>query len=1003
MKTNRIFNLLLIFFIQTGLFAQVEINGMITDELGSPLPGATVLEKNTTNGILSDFDGNYSIAVVDENSSIVISYVGYLSQEVSVKGLTNINFILQPSNELNEVVVTGYGTQQKRDLTGSIVQVKSEDFVKGANTNALQLLNGKASGVHISQSDSAPGGDVDIKIRGAGSINASNQVLVVIDGLPGGSLTALSPDDIESIEVLKDASSSAIYGSRAANGVVLITTKRGKSGEMNVSYENYFGFQSVNERVDMLNGGEYLQVLSDINVEGGGAILSTPSEISAMGEGYDWQDLIFRSSLIQNHQVTMDGGSDTSNYYVSLNHLRNEGVIRESGEKKYNARINYGLTPNEKVTINLNLSINRSEVDNVKMGRATNEGVGVLAAALLFDPTIGPEVNSEGYYDVNPLVAIENPEAILQGWDQQVVTNRIYATASIDYKIFNDLTATARFGTNLMDSRLDLYENDKFQVGRGLNGRSSIINNESTYYISEFLANYEKTLGDHNFKVLGGITYESNQTRRHYSRASDMLSNVTLTNLQQSGNQETLIAESDKFKNTLQSSLARINYSFKDKYLITASVRRDGTSRFSDKYKYATFPSASVGWKVTSEPFMDNLDLFSELKLRAGYGEIGNQGIDNFETIATFQAGSRAILGGATVAGAVPARIANQDLKWETTKETNIGVDFSLANNRFSGSIDYFDRNTFDQLFQQPLPLTSGFSTIRTNFGQVKNSGFDFSFSSRNIDKEWTWDTDIVFSVLKNEVVELPTFAAEVISGEFGFSGNYLITKVGSPIMSFYGYEQNGIFQTSDNISASAQPSALPGHPKFVDQNNDKIIDGKDRVVLGDPFADMTFGFTNRIGYKDFTLEVYIQGVQGIETFSNLAAESLYPINKERNHFAVHYLDRWTTSNTNAAYPSGVNYTSYSDGANKVNSYTVQDASFMRIKNITLNYNLPLQNIASIKSGNIYISGENLLTIAPDYIGFDPDGNSDGTGVSRADFANYPLARVIRIGCKLNF
>jgi TonB-linked SusC/RagA family outer membrane protein len=481
-----------------------------------------------------------------------------------------------------------------------------------------------------------------------------------------------------------------------------------------------------------------------------------------------------------------------------------------------------------------------------------------------------------------------------------------------------------------------------------------------------------------------------------------MLSNVTLTNLQQSGNQETLIAESDKFKNTLQSSLARINYSFKDKYLITASVRRDGTSRFSDKYKYATFPSASVGWKVTSEPFMDNIDLFSELKLRAGYGEIGNQGIDNFETITTFQAGSRAILGGATVAGAVPARIANQDLRWETTKETNIGVDFSLANNRFSGSIDYFNRNTFDQLFQQPLPLTSGFSTIRTNFGQVKNSGVDFSFSSRNVDKEWTWDTDIVFSVLKNEVIELPTFAAEVISGSFGFSGNYLITKVGSPIMSFYGYEQNGIFQT-DNNSTSAQPTALAGHPKFVDQNADNVIDGKDRVVLGDPFADITYGITNRIGYKDFTLEVYIQGVQGIENFSNLAAESLYPINKERNHLAVHYLDRWRTSNSNAAYPSGVNYTSYSDGTNKVNSYTVQDASFMRIKNITLNYNLPLQNIASIKSGNIYISGENLLTIAPDYVGFDPDGNSDGTGVSRADFANYPLARVIRIGCKLNF
>jgi len=988
---------------QFAAFAQVQLTGVISDETGLPLPGATILEKNTNNGVVTDFDGNYSIQIADENSVIMISFVGYTTQEISVAGLTDFNFSLQPSNELDEVVITGYGSQQKRDLTGAIVQVKSEDFVKGANTNALQLLNGKASGVHISQSDSAPGGAIDIKIRGAGSINASNAVLVVIDGLPGGSLTALSPDDIESIEVLKDASASAIYGSRAANGVVLITTKRGKSGEMAVSYENYFGFQGVNERVDMLNGGEYLQVLSDINVEGGGDVLSTPAEIAAMGEGYDWQDIIFRNSMVQNHQVTMSGGSDTSNYYVSLNHLNNEGVIRESGEKKYNARINYGLTPNDRFNFNLNVSINRSEIDNVKMGRGSNESVGVLAAALLFDPTIGPEVNSEGYYDVNPLVAIENPEAIIQGWDQQVSSNRIYATASVDYKIIEGLTATARFGTNMSDTRRDLYENDKFQVGRGVNGRSTIRNSESNYWIAEYLAEYTREFGDHDFKLLGGITFESTTTRFHQSVASDMLSHVTTTNLQQSGNAETLNAESGKFINTLQSSLARINYSFKDKYLVTASIRRDGTSRFSDKFKYATFPSGSIGWKLSSEPFMQNNELFSELKLRAGYGEIGNQGIDNFETITTFQAGSNAIIGGTTVSGAVPARIANQDLKWETTKEINIGVDFSLANNRFSGSIDYFDRNTYDQLFQQPVPLTTGFTSVRTNFGQVKNSGVDFSFSSRNVDKEWTWDTDIVMSFLKNEVVELPPFAANVISGGFGFSGNYRITQVGSPILSFYGYELNGIFQQGDDFANSAQPNALPGHPIFVDQNGDNKIDGSDRVILGDPFADFTYGITNRFGYKDFSLEIYVQGVQGIENFSNLAAESLYPINKERNHLAIHYLDRWTTSNTDAAFPSGVNYTSYSDGTNKVNTYTVQDASFMRIKNITLNYNLPLTNVDFIKSGNVYISGENLLTIAPGYVGFDPDGNSDGTGISRADFANYPLSRIIRIGCKLNF
>lgn len=1002
MKRIILFSLLLFFF-HVGLYAQFNISGKITDENGLPLPGATIIEKNTSNGMVSDFEGNFSIQLESENSILVISYVGYKTQEISIANRSNFDFLLQLDNQLEEVVVTGYGTQVKRDLTGSIVQVKSEDFVKGANTNALQLLNGKASGVHISQVNSASGGAVDIKIRGANSINANNDVLVVVDGLPGGSLTSISPDDIESIEVLKDASASAIYGSRAANGVVLITTKKGKSGKMSISYENYYGFQDVIDRVDMLNGGEYLKVLSDINVESGGDVLSTPDKIAAMGEGYNWQDIIFRGSVIQNHQLTMSGGSDTSNYYVSLNYLENQGVIIETGEKKYNARLNYGLTPSDRFNINLNLSVNRSEIDQVKMGRGTNEGVGVLAAALLFDPTIGPEVNEEGYYDVNPLVAIENPMALIKGWDRYILSNRIYATASVDYEIINGLVATARFGTNILNRRSDLYENDKFQVGRGVNGRATVISDENSYWIAEYLTAYEKSFGEHDFKLLAGITFESNQTRRQYSQASDFLSHVTSTDLMQSGNSDTYRVQTNKFKNTLQSSLARLNYSFKDKYLLTASIRRDGTSRFSKKYKYATFPSASIGWKISSEPFMENQLLINELKLRVGYGEIGNQGIQNFETISTFVAGSNAVLGGSLLSGAVPARIANQDLKWETTKETNIGIDFSLDNNRFSGSIDYFDRNTYDQLFQQPVPFTTGFQFVRTNFGHVKNTGFDFSFSSRNVDKEWVWDTDVVFSVLKNEVMELPDFAREVISGGFGFSGNYRITRVGAPILSFYGYEIDGVYGTSDDIANSALPNAKPGHPIFKDQDGNKKIDANDKIILGDPFADFTFGITNRFFYKDFSLEIYFQGVQGIENFSNLAAESLYPINKERNHLAKHYLDRWTVNNQDAEFPSGVNYTSYSDGENKVNTYTVQDASFMRLKNVTLNYNLPLDKIDFISSGNVYISGENLLTIAPGYIGFDPDGNSDGTGISRADFANYPLSRVIRIGCKLNF
>ncbi len=984
---------------------QTVISGNVVDENGVPLPGASVVEKNTTNGVSTDFDGNYTITV-QQGGVLSFSYIGYASQEIKVGTATTLNVQMQlDAKKLDEVVVVGYGTQKKGDLTGAVTRVDSEDFVKGANTNALQLLNGKASGVHISQSSSAPGGAMDIKIRGASSINASNDVLVVIDGLPGGSLTALSPDDIDSIEVLKDASASAIYGSRAANGVVLITTKKGKKGKMQVSYENYLGLQTVNKTIDVLNGGEYLKVLSDINVESGGDVLSTTDEIASIGAGYDWQDIIFRDSYIQNQQLSMSGGGEKSTYYVGLNYLKNDGVLLETGEKKYNARLNYTLNPSDKIDVNINLSINRSEIDGTLLGRGTNESAGAIAAALLFDPTLGPDLDDEGFYVRNPLVAIENPMAIIEGNDRYDVTNTAYVSGSFDYEIIKGLKFTARMGANLENFRSDLFENNKTERGRGLNGSAQVRNNERVYWISEFLASYEKSIGEHDFKFLLGSTYEKTNTRFVLNSASDFLSEVTTTNLLQSGNPETYRVASGKTVNTLQSTLGRFNYTYNNKYLLTASIRRDGTSKFSDKNKYAVFPSISLGWKITSEPFMENQDLFNQLKLRVGYGEIGNQGINNFETINTFVAGSNAVLGGAIVSGAIPARIPNPDLVWETTKETNVGIDFGFSNSRFSGSIDLYDRNTFDQLFSKPVPYTTGFSTVRVNFGQVNNKGVDFAFNSRNINgTNFTWDTNVVFSLLKNEVIELPTFAKEIVSGGFGFSGNYLVTREGAPISSFYGYQINGIFQQGDDIANSAQPNALPGHPIFVDQNGDNLINSDDRVILGDPFADFTFGLTNTFTYKDFSLDIYAYGVQGIENFSNLAAESLYPINKERNHVAIHYLDRWTSSNTTAQFPSGVNYTSYSDGENKVNSFTVQDASFIRLKNVTLNYKLPLTNIKFIKGANIYVSGENLLTITNgDYIGYDPDGNSDGPGISRADFANYPLATMYRIGIKLDF
>ena len=619
-------------FLVTPVAAQdIQVQGNVTNSEGEPLIGVNILIKNTSTGTVTDFNGNYALSVQDRESILVFSYTGYASKDVPVGDNTQINIVLETSAELlQEIVVTGYGTQNKSDLTGAIVQVTSEDFVKGANTSALQLLDGKAAGVQINQSNSAPGGAAEIKIRGVNSINSSNEVLIVIDGLPGGSVTALSPDDIESIEILKDASASAIYGSRAANGVVLITTKKGRQGQMEVSYNGYVGFQGVQDRVDMLNGREYLTVLNDINVESGGGILHSPEKIAAVGDGFDWQDIIFQEAIVHNHQLSLQGGGNNSTYYVSLNYLDQEGVIRESGEDKFNARINYELTPSDKFKLGLNFSANRAATDVIKLGRGTNEGVGVLSAALLFDPTIGPERNEEGYFDVNPLVAIENPEALLQGWDQRNVRNTMYATTYGEYEFLEGLKATIRLGTSIENFRSDRYENDLFQIGRGINGRATVRSNEETYWISENLLSYERTVNNHDFKILAGVTFENFESRFMQSAASDFLSHVTGTNLLQSGNSETFTMSSGKFVNRLNSYLGRINYSFKNKYLLTASLRVDGTSRFSDKNKYAYFPSASVGWKISEEPFMADQNLFSNLKFRVGYGRDRQPGDQQF-------------------------------------------------------------------------------------------------------------------------------------------------------------------------------------------------------------------------------------------------------------------------------------------------------------------------------------------------------------------------------------
>lgn len=999
------------------LYAQEKtgsVKGIVRNAEGQKLPYVNVIARNSlTNlsaGAQTDSTGVFTFSRLPVNGtySFVISSIGYETQTLQGYALkpgesTSILVKLRNSTAaLNEVIVVGYGTQRKTDLTGSIATIGQKDLAQGVNNNAIQAINGKASGVYVNQSSAAPGGGVNIRIRGAGSINSGNDVLVVVDGLPGVNPSAISQDDIESIQVLKDASAAAIYGSRAANGVVLITTKKGIVGKTNITYDGYVGVQQVAKKMDVLTAPEYIRVLNELSVAQNQPEVFTKAQMDAIGSGTDWQHEIFKTALAHNHQLSMSGGAKSNKYYVGLNYFNQDGILRNTNYEKYNARVNYEINPSDK--FNMLLSVNFSRVKNNQPYSQTgaNETAGAINTALNFDPTISTDKDADGRYRFNPLIALENPLAIVNGITQSQVFNNSYGTVMANYTPLKDLTFTARLGADLSNSRADYYNSRVTQFGLSAGGIATITNEENSHWIMEYLVKYDRKIGDHALSLLLGTTTERYDYRNAYAASRNFLSDITNTNLLGSGDGISGDnVNSSRTSNKLNSYLGRLNYNYKEKYLLTASFRADGTSRFSDQHKYAVFPSLAAGWNIYKESFMTQATAISNLKLRFGYGQIGNQAIANFATLQTYTAGGKAVFGDNLYQGAEPARLPNADLKWETTEEYNLGLDFGFFDNRISGSVEYYIKNSGDQLFSKPVAAFTGFSSKVVNFGSVQNSGIDVLVNTRNIvKKDFSWESSVTASVLRNKVTRLPDFIPQVLTGAFTFVPNFALVQTGLPIYSYYGYEITGIFKDNDQAAASGQAGAKAGDPIFKDQDGNKVIDAKDRTVLGSPLPKFTWGFTNTVTYKRFSLNVLLLGVHGISTLDANVIESLYPINFQRNHMAKYYLERWTPQNTDAKYPSGINPSRYG-GQYSVNSLTVQDVSFVRLKTLTLNYNLPVQN-NTIKALSIYGAADNLFTISS-YDGYDPDANALGTSVTKVSQNSYPLSKVYRLGIKVNF
>ena len=1011
--------LVVFLFGSTDLLAQ--ISGTITDAAnGEPLIGASVVIKGTSTGTVTDFNGNFSI-VANQGDVLSITYTGYQDQEIAIGTQTQLNIALESGVLIDEVIVIAYGTVKKSDLTGSVSSMKEKDFNQGVNNAVEQLIQGRAAGVQVSQTSSEPGGGASIRIRGANSITAGNEPLYVIDGLPidnsntlegGGAagvgsaevgrnpLNALNPADIESIEILKDASATAIYGARGANGVILITTKKGKEGRTSVNYDAYYGHQEKPRRLDILNTQEYIQVMNEIAAEEIGGEIFSSADIARIGEGTDWQNEVMTSAPMQNHNLSLSGGSEKTTYYASFNYFDQDGVVRNTGIQKFGGRLNLNQKVGDRFNIGVNLNTSVSFDDYAVDNSATNEAQGPVYASILYDPTEPIfDPNGPGGYNASTELTVNNPVSLAEGIESKGQTNRTFGNVTMNYEIIEGLFAKLNFGSDRQTVRRDLYNSRSTFRGAASGGIANVQTLELTNYLAEYTMNYNYDIDDNNrFSVLGGITWQDFSRRFFSGTIQGFPADATGTDNLGLGNTDTDDLSSNRAGNQLLSYLGRANYTLNNKYLFTASIRADGSSRFGRNNKYGYFPSVAVAWKMTEEDFVpDGVDL----KLRASWGKTGNQEIGNFASLSTFTTGGDAILNNSIFAGTQPSRIANPDLKWETTTQMNIGVDYGFAEGRISGTIDWFQKKTDDLLLNLPLPASSGFGSILTNVGKVENSGIELLVNATIINQgDFRWNTSFNISAIKNKATDLGGLD-RIITGNLANVGNSAIITVGEPIFSYYGYEITGIFNSQQEVDNSAQPSSRPGYPIFADTNNDGAITPDDQKILGKPFPDYTFGLSNSLSYKGFSFDFFFSGAQGVENINVQSIQSMYPANFRRNKFRKQFIDRWSPSNTDATYPSGVSPAAY--GGGKVNSLTIEDASFIRLRNATIGYTFPVQSSKVFSNLRVYITGNNIFTIT-DYVGWDPDASLRGnTTVARADDNAYPLTRSWLFGLSVGF
>jgi TonB-linked SusC/RagA family outer membrane protein len=1042
-KTTLLTFLMISSFILNAQQEKIVLKGKVFDEKTDEVViGANIKIKGQAKGeqtvAVTNTNGSFILNVSKLPATLVINYVGYKEQEIDVYEYTDpITISLsQDINSLNEVVVVGYGAQKRKELTGAISTIP-DSYLKQSTTSFDNALGGAVAGLNVTQSSGQPGSTSTLRIRGGNSITGGNEPLYVIDGyilyndnsatrtgagsFDGGlnPLASINESDIESIEVLKDVSATAIYGSRGANGVIIITTKKGEKGKNNITYQTTFGTQTVRKKLDLLDAKQWAQLYTELKGQEGETGF-TDAQINSLGQGADWQGAALQTGHSQNHQLTISGGDEKTRYLVSGNYTDQTGIVKNTDYDKIGARVNIDRKVSKSFNIGLNASGSSSDQNGLTNygalaigGRAS----GPFDLALRTSPLVSvnnpegsfnysnPYETSDlryGTFTVNPISDIVNTQAITK------LTN-VIGNFFANYTILPSLVAKVVLGADLNSTKQDFYAPSTSAIGLLVNGLGSVGFKESDTWQSAFTLNYNKTFNDHSIDALVGYTTQKS-TIEYATATSTNFSNESLTYNDLAAGSVYGSPTSGGSESVLNSYIGRVNYSFKERYNLTATLRADGSSRFAEDHRWGYFPSLGLSWNINQEPFFKSKDI-SNFKLRVSGGTVGNQEIGDYKYLATYGASSYSF-GNSLVTAYTQNNAANPNLKWETTSQYNIGTDLGLWNDRLSFVLDVYDKNTSNLLVNIPVAATTGFSTQLENVGSVSNKGIEFAVNgsilkSKNVN--WTVSANIAHNV--NEVTSLgtgvnfflPTFDASNSSVPLS-TILPLIVKVGQPLGSFYGYQFAGVVQKGDDLSKVAVPSwfsqaVQPGDPKYVDQNHDGQITEADKVVLGNSQPDFTYGFSTTFNYKSFDVSVLFQGSQGNKLY-NALRQNLETTSSSYNSAAI-VADRWTPTNPSTTVPRAVETSQI-----VLDSRYIEDASFLKLKNLTVGFTFPFKITQNKDSKlRIFLSAQNLLTFTK-YKGLDPEASRYGGDETNSlyqgiDLGAYPSSIGFNIGASV--